>query len=312
MIAMALVGAGIGAVVFALVWRLVAPRPSALVQLGRFDARHDPTRTPLTLATLSALGPQVPGRSGLARVQARAGAWVAVQLVRRGVTYTSLRQDLALTGRSFESVLGRKALAFLAGFLLVAATAAAVTATSGLGLPAGTPALLAVAVGAGFSFLPDVEARREATARRQDFRRALGAYLDLVALEMAGSAAPTEALPNAARVGAGWPMALLRDTLWRASRSGQDQWQALTDLGIRIGVPELRDLGALVRLVGRDGAKVRQTLTARAATMRRRELADAEGAAAEKDQSMRLAQILIGFGFIVFLTYPAIINVLAF
>ena len=52
--------------------------------------------------------------------------------------------------------------------------------------------------------------------------------------------------------------------------------------------------------------------TDRATTMRRKELAEAEGEAGEKDQSMRLAQILIGFGFIVFLTYPAVINVLAF
>ncbi len=100
--------------------------------------------------------------------------------------------------------------------------------------------------------------------------------------------------------------------MWRANLSGVDQWDALTELGERIGVAELRDLGTLVRLVGRDGARVRQTLTARAATMRRRELAEAEGLAGQKDQSMRLAQVLIGFGFIVFISYPAIVAVLAF
>ena len=46
--------------------------------------------------------------------------------------------------------------------------------------------------------------------------------------------------------------------------------------------------------------------------MRRHELADAEGNAGQKDQSMRLAQILIGFGFIVFIGYPAIVAVMAF
>jgi Flp pilus assembly protein TadB len=177
-------------------------------------------------------------------------------------------------------------------------------------LPFGAPALLAVVVGAVFFFLPDLEARREAADRRRDFRRAFGAYLDLVALEMAGSAAPTEALPTAARVGAGWPLALLRDTLFRATAAGQDQWEALSELGERIGVPELRDLGALVRLVGQDGAQIRETLTARAATMRRRELAESEGEASERDQSMRMAQLVIGFGFIVFITYPAIVAVM--
>jgi Flp pilus assembly protein TadB len=300
MIAMALVGAAIGAGVFALVWRLFPPKTSPLVQLGRFDARD---RTPP--------GPGSDRRVG-AGVSARAGRWLSQELARRGFAYTTLRQDLALTGRTFESALGRKVLAFVAGFLLVAATAVAVQVAAGLSLPTGSPVVLALLVGGGFFFIPDLEARQEASARRRDFRRALGAYLDLVALEMAGSAAPTEALPNAARVGAGWPMALLRDTLWRATMSGQDQWEALTDLGTRIGVGELRDLGTLVRLVGRDGARVRQTLTARAATMRRRELAEAEGEAGQKDQSMLLAQILIGFGFILFITYPAVVAVMAF
>ena len=92
-----------------------------------------------------------------------------------------------------------------------------------------------VAAAAGF-FLPDLEARRDAEGRRAEFRRALGAYLDLVALEMAGSAAPAEALPAAARIGTGWPLALIRDTLYRATRAGRSPWTALTDLGQRIGV----------------------------------------------------------------------------
>ena len=50
-------------------------------------------------------------------------------------------------------------------------------------------------------------------------------------------------MPAAARVGTGWPLALIRDTLYRATRAGRDPWAALADLGQRIGVTELRDLG---------------------------------------------------------------------
>src|SRR5664279_4219639 len=161
-------------------------------------------------------------------------------------------------------------------------------------------------------FLPDLEARREAASRRAEFRRALGAYLDLVALEMAGSAAPAEALPSAARV------ARYRVSLISASgqpvpiRAGRSPWTALADLGQRIGVGELRDLGQLIALVSHDGARVRSTLTARAQTMRRHELADLQGKAGKADQSMRIAQILIGLGFIVFLGYPAVVAVMSF
>lgn len=305
MIAMAAVGAVIGATIFALIWLLTSPPTSSLVTLGRFDAYERDAQRGDPSGALSTAGPAPTSW------ETRLGRMLSDQLHRRGIIYTSLRQDLALTGRTYEAAMGRKAVAFVAGFLLVLLTAISMQVTIGLALPAGSPAALAVLVGAGFFFLPDLEARREATDRRRDFRRALGAYLDLVALEMAGSAAPAEALPNAARVGTGWPLALLRDCLYRATAAGQDQWQALSNLGERVGVPELRDLGALVRLVGQDGAQVRDTLTARAATMRRRELAEAEGEAGERDQSMRMAQLLIGFGFIVFIGYPAMAAVTA-
>ena len=65
-----------------------------------------------------------------------------------------------------------------------------------------------------------------------------------------------------------------------------------------------------MRLVEHDGARVRMTLSARAATMRRRELADAEGKAAERDVSMNVAQLVVVAGFLVFLAYPAVVNVL--
>lgn len=306
MITMMLVGAAMGALLFAVVLRLAPPTPSALVQLGQLDARH----RALTPGRTAGSGPARGDGGGSA--QTRMGRVVTAALARRGVACTSLRQDLALTGQDVEAVMGRKVVGAVAGLLLALLVMVGLQLTSGLALPPGAPLVVALGVAAGFAFLPDVEARRLAGARRRDFRRALGAYLDLVALEMAGSAAPAQALTSAARVGAGWPMALLRDTLFRATRSGHDQWAALSELGVRIGVSELRDLGTLVRLVEHDGARVRSTLSARAATMRRRELADAQGQAGERDQSMLMAQVLIGFGFMVFLGYPAVVSVMSF
>lgn len=300
MIALAGVGALLGVVIFVIILRLFPPRSSDLVVLGRFDAYQDAP---------SVLRVSPSSLESTESWSARLGRLLTEQLNQRGITYTTLRQDLALTGRSYEAVMGRKILVGVLGFLLAVLGAIILEVIGGLRLPSGSPAVVAALVGAGFFFLPDLEARAEATDRRRDFRRALGAYLDLVALEMAGAAAPTEALPNAARVGAGWPLALLRDTLYQATKAKRDQWVALSELGERIGVPELRDLGNLVRAVGQDGAQVRATLTARAATMRRRELAEAEGEAGERDQSMQLAQLLVGFGFMVFIGYPAVMAV---
>ena len=300
---MATVGAMLGAVVVFLLTRLMPLRPSALVQLGQLDARH---RGQLPAARTGA--DMTPAPYGWTRL----GQLLTVELTRRGFTYLTLRQNLALTGRDLDEVMGRKVLAAVAGLLLSLLALTGIQLALGLPVPLGATLPLALGAAAAFFFLPDLEVAKQATARRDDFRRALGAYLDLVALEMAGSSSAEAALTSAAKVGAGWPMALLRDTLYRASRSGRDHWTALTELGERIGVAELRDLGSLVRLVKADGARVRLTLSARAATMRRRELAAAEGKAAERDVSMRLAQLVVGAGFLVFLAFPAIVNVLTF
>jgi Flp pilus assembly protein TadB len=127
---------------------------------------------------------------------------------------------------------------------------------------------------------------------------------------MSGRAAAEQALTDAARIGDGWPLALIRATVTHAARSGTDPWQALGDLGERIGVNDLVELGTLIGLVAHDGAQVRDTLSARAASIRAEELADADGTAGQRDQSMLLAQVLLGVGFAVFIGYPAVVNFL--
>jgi tight adherence protein C len=300
MIAMAVLGAGLGGALVLALWSVVPQRTSIARQLARFDAR-----------TRAGQDREAGGLRALARSRARLQDTLSLSLARHGISYGGLHRDLALTGRTLEEVMAAKLLAFVAGVVLVAASTVIVQTSTDLSVPLLSPAVLALGVGAALFFVPDLTQHRLASARRREFRRALGAWLDLVALEMAGSAAPAEALPTAARVGTTWPMVVLGDTLYRATTAGQDHWEALTDLGHRIGIPELIDLATLARLVGRDGARVRDTLTARAASMRRALLADVESQAGRQDQSMLVAQILIGFGFVVFLMYPAIVNVMA-
>jgi tight adherence protein C len=305
-------GALLGGTLFAVLLTLAPPKTSPLVQLAHFDARQATVGTPAGAAmSAAATGRGGGARAALARVQGRSGFWLSRQLVRRGIGYTTLRQDLALTGRTLEDALGRKITLAGAG-LLLGLLAAVVLNVAGVDLPSGTPVVFAAVLAVGFFFVPDLDARTEAARRREEFHLDLSDYLDLVALEMDGSAAPAEALPTAARVGAGWPMALIRDTLYRATRGGRNPWIALSELGSRIGVSELRDLGQLIALVAHDGAQVRSTLTARAQSMRRHQLANLEGKAGKADQSMRVAQILIGMGFIAFLGYPAVVAVLSF
>ena len=297
MIGMALVGAALGAVLFSLIIKIVPPKRSAIVELGQFYAHY---RTPN-----SAVAPA----GTTADAQGRIGAWAAAELAERGIRYTSLRHDLALTGQSFETLMGRKVVASVAGFVIGLVALSALRYVAGEGLPTGTPLAVAAIVAVALFLAPDLDVRKEATRRRAEFTEQLSIFLDLVSLKMAGHAAAAAALPEAAQRGGGWPMMLIRDTLFRARLSGQNEWDALGQLGARIAVPDLRELGALIKLVADDGAQVRTTLTARAASMRRARLAAEEGNAEERNQSMRLAHMLIAVGFMVFVGYPAFVNI---
>lgn len=304
-----LVFGGLGATLYGLGWALFPPRVDLAVSVSRYDAaqRTRPGRT-------RDAGDTAAGRGWAAARQRRLGAWLGHELGARGLPTGTRLTDLDLLGRDPDAFLGRKVLIGAYGALLLPA-AAGVTALSGARLPLlSSPVVLiggSTALGAAFLALPDLDIRRQAAARRRDFTRALGASLDLVAMSLAGGRGVPEALPTAARVGEGWAFAALAD-IASARLAGQTPWEALGELGERIGVPELADLAGALTLVAADGARVRESITARAATLRRRQLADAEGKAGEADQGMLVAQVVLAFGFLLLLMYPAAYNVITF
>ena len=123
------------------------------------------------------------------------------------------------------------------------------------------PTLLVAITGAAIGFvLPDLRVAERAATRRADLRRALGCYLDLVAMSLAGGRGIPEALPTAAAVGSGWAFELLGSTVATARSTGSTPWEALGRLGEETGLPELQDLGSALALVAHDGAKVRESL----------------------------------------------------
>lgn len=298
------IGAAIGGCLFWLFYKLVPPKRSPLVELAQFDAhRLDPVLAD-GLALDAAARTKV-----AADIQGRVGHWFAAELGRRGIRYKALRQDLVLTGQSYDALMGRKVVAAVGGFLLAVLALVWLQYGRGLHLPTGAPVVMALLLAAVLFIAPDIDVRKEAKRRRGEFTEDLSVYLELVSLEMAGYAAAETALPQAAKRGGTWSMLLIQETLLRARLSGDSTWDALADLGERIGVSDLRELGSLIKNVADDGAQVRSTLSARAASMRRARLANEEGAAEERNQSMRLAQLLIAFGFMLFVGYPAFVNI---
>jgi Flp pilus assembly protein TadB len=295
----AVMGALAGVGLYLLVVALLPSRPGISASVAQIDAlRHRG----------SAPGRNTSGAAGLGRVWAEIGARVADFYVRHGWQQRSLRADLAVLERSWEGFLATK-VALAAVGLVFGPLLFSGLWILGFELATSVPVWLALVFMALFFVLPDVEVRRDAAEKRRDFRRVVGAYLDLVAMNLAGGRGLPEALMAAAEVGDGWALRRVRQCLADARITGTTQWVALGALGEELAVDELKDLSSALGLVADDGAKIRASLAARAETLRHRELSEIEGQAGARSQSMLVAQMLLCAGFLVFLTYPAAMRV---
>lgn len=305
MTAVLLLGALTGLGVMLLVLQYDRGTGTAAAELARLDAARARVTATRTLAADTRHG----GESLRLR---RFGARVWAQLEARGWRAPAgLRSDLAVMGQSMEQFLGQTVLGAVAG--LVAPPVLVVLAQSlGFGFGLSVPIWLAVVGALVGGYLTRSQLATAAKERRRDFRHVVSAFLDLVSMNLAGGRGVPEALQAAAGISDGWAMVRIRDTMEAARLQGVTPWAALGDLGADMAVEELRDLAAALALVAEDGAKVRDSLAARAASMRQRELADAESRAAQQSQSMLVAQLLLAVGFLIFLIYPAVAEVVGF
>ena len=298
-------GALLGLGLYALVRVFVRPRPGVATLLARIEGGQRSMSTHTATAFERGGGLEERIQSGFGLLADR----LEVMAVERGWELGRQRADLALMGRTRGSHLAAKVAAGL-GLFLLAPVVWSILRVAGVPLPTAIPAFAALLLGALGFFLPDLVLRQEAAKRRRDFKRTVGIFLDLVAMNLAGGRGLPEALLAAATVGDHWTLVRIRQSLANARLYGTTPWVALGDLGKEIAVEELQDLSGALTLAADDGAKIRASLSARAATMRRKELTQAEGEEGEKSQSMLVAQMLISTAFLVFLAYPAVAQLL--
>jgi Flp pilus assembly protein TadB len=187
---------------------------------------------------------------------------------------------------------------------------AAVCALGGVTIP--TPVLVvATLAGMAAGFVgPDLTVRRRATERRHEFSVAFGAYLDLVAISLAGGMGTEAALTEAARVGDSWVFHTLRRTIDVAQIDGTTIWEGLRGLGDDLNVPAVIELASSVALAGSEGAKVRNTISVKADGLRTAELAAAESRAQAATERMAIPTAMLLFGFVLLIGFPAVITVL--
>ena len=286
-----LLGAGLGLGVFLAGRALLVRRVPLAVALGALDR------------------PRAAWSQPAAEPETRTGARTVAVLRRVGVDLDRLASDLRVTGRTQE----RHAVEKLAAAGAGAATPlvmAFVASAGRVSVPLGLVTAAALAFGGAGFFLPDVLLRDAARARRAAFSTALSAYLDLVNVLLAGSAGTETALVAAAGAGDGWVFAKLRAALVRAEATRRSPWDVFAELGVELRVSDLHELAASVRLAGEQGARIRSSLAAKAASLRGQQLARVEASAQAVSERMAVPNVLMFLGFLAFAGYPAIVSII--
>lgn len=275
-----------------IIWRLVPAQP----HLGAALDRLAPGRT----------GPTAAGDQA-GTLQERAGLWLQRHLPALAAVRVPTR-ELAVLRRPVHHYLGEKVLYAALGLLFPPLSTVILT-LAGVRLPIVLPALASLLLAAALSFIPDYNARSDAKAARDEFTRALGAYIDLVALERAGGSGSTQSLEAAAEVGDSWVFQRLREELARARWSGMPPWDGLARLGEELGLPELADLADIMRLSGEQGATVYATLRARSANLRTALLTAEHAKANAAGEAMTLPVSALSLIFLVLLATPSVLRV---
>jgi Flp pilus assembly protein TadB len=287
-----LVGAGVAF----LIWRLAPAEPDLADALRRLSPEHAAAHA--TTAASATAG----FRTGRERI----GVW-AMRTLPAALLTSPPRPHLAILRMTLARFYGEKVIFALVG-LSLPAFVTTVLLIGGFRLPFAVPVIGSIALAAGLFFVPDYNVRDDAKKARAEFSRALGAYIDLVALERASGSGARQAMEVAATVGDSWVFRRLAEELARSRWSGVAPWEALHTLGTELGLPELDDLADIMRLSGEEGAQIYANLRARSAGMRSAMLHHELGQANAINERLSIPMSLLGAIFLAMLVAPALLR----
>ncbi|MGO8876858.1 MAG: type II secretion system F family protein [Acidimicrobiales bacterium] len=213
-------------------------------------------------------------------------------------------RDLAVTDRTLERHLVVMAVTTLLG-TLAPLVVAGVLAAAGWRLPlAVVPVAAALGAVAGV-VATAVELRRSAARARHRFLGGLSCWLELVALGQAGGMGVESALDAATRISPDPTFSRIGQALQRSRHAGLTPWDELGRLGTELGIQPLDELAASLGLAGAEGARIRASLQAKSASLRRRQMSQAQSQANSVTERLFLPSIVLMLGFLVFVMFPA-------
>jgi len=286
-----IVGGGLAGVMYA----LVPAQPDLADVLERLSP---PVRRRLS-ATAVAAAPAV---------EERLGIWAERTLPAR-LLGTPPARDLAVLRMTRAQFYGKKVSSGLIG-LVLPSVLTGLAGLLGLQVPFVLPVGATVALAALMFIGPSRDVGQRAADARADAARALGAYIELCALERNRGASAPAALANAAEIGESWIFRRIREELALSRYNGQPPWDALDELAENLGLPELADVADIMRLAGDENTEVYRQLRARSASLRSALLSSELSQANLVEERMYLPGMVLGMVFLALLMAPQLMRML--
>lgn len=272
-----------------------------------------PTRTRLSDA-LEALGAGVTSAGSLPQAvptrptRERLGDGVGALAARWGMT-TPVK-DLALLNVSAASFWMERATSALVGLALPLVLSVMWFLITGSPVPLMLPAGLSLALAALFWIKVERDLAARAARARREMAVAAVAYLRLVAIRRLGSAGVTTAMESAAGVSQAWMFQRILEALMLARVSGLTPWDALRQLADRLALPELNEIADITSQAG-QGAAIASHLSARAVSMRDRQLNAMVNATGTRTTLMSGPMFAMTSTLVIALMVPALASLLS-
>ncbi len=269
--------------------------------------RPAPPRLETVLAQLNAQPARTSARGPQQPLSTPAPRWLPPSLVVFADRHLSAAdEDLEILGRS-RAQLALTKIGWAIGGTLLPAVFVAILAAGGFRLPFTIPVAASLILALLAWVNPSRQVAEDAEQARTEFRAALAAFLALVGLERKARGSPPEALEEASRVSGARPFVLIHTEVLRAELENRQPWDALRDLGHRIGVDELVNLADIVSTAA-DGAAIFDTLMAEARSMRHADVTAQQTQAALANERLTLPTVCLFVCFGALLVYPAAVR----
>jgi tight adherence protein C len=261
-----------------------------------------PSPRPLHLVAAELRRPRTASVADSDRLRSR---WARLADRLAGASSPRLRADLAVIGKTAERHMLDK-LGYCSLFAAIGLVPLVAFPLAGATIPVAVPLVGVLLLAALGWVYPDLELRSKAAAARRAWSHALAVFTDVVGIALAGGAGVEDALLDAAAAGTGPQLEQLSATMHAAQTRRLKLWDAIDELGAAGDISPLRELAASMSLAGESGSRVRDTLAAKAAALRTRQLAEVEAEAQKASETMGIAPALMAIAAVVLIAYPAV------